>query len=74
MNGKYLSFLLGISLGVVSVNAANIKVSVSNAVDMNKVVLTFSDNLKKEILLDSDGKGSLEVDGFVPQYVQSLIL
>lgn len=70
MNGKYLLFLLGISLGVVSVNAANIKVSVSNAVDMNKVVLTFSDNLKKEILLDSDGKGSLEVDEFVPQYVQ----
>lgn len=61
--------MLGLGLSVASAEAAVIKVSVANKTT-DEVVLTFNNKEKKNIVLDANGVGSIEINDFTPQYVK----
>ena len=68
MKKRYLSFLFGIGLSVISMNAAIIKVAVNNPTPQTKVILKFLDSEKKEFAVDANGNGMIELRNFTPQY------
>lgn len=61
--------MLGLGLSIAQVDAAVIKVKVTNQAD-DKVVLTFDNKEKKEIIVDANGNGTIELNDFEPQYVK----
>ena len=69
MNKRYLSFLFGMGLSVLSMNAAIIKVAVNNPTPKTKVILKFLDSEKKEFAVDANGNGMIDLKNFTPQYV-----
>lgn len=60
--------MLGLGLGIAQVDAAIVKVKVTDK-GGDKVVLTFNNKEKKEITLDANGNGTIELNDFNPQYV-----
>lgn len=60
--------MLGLGLSIAQADAAVIKVKVTNQAG-DKVVLTFNNKEKKEITVDADGNGTIELNNFEPQYV-----
>lgn len=69
MKKTCLLTILSLGLGMAVVNAATIKVSVSNKI-ADKVVLVFADKVRKEIVLNAEGNGFVTVNDFTPQYVR----
>lgn len=60
--------ILGLGLSIAQVDAAIVKVKVTDKVG-DKVVLTFDNKEKKEITIDANGNGTIELNDFKPQYV-----
>lgn len=60
--------MLGLGLSMAQADAAVVKVKVTNQAG-DKVELVFSNKEKKEITVDANGNGSIELNGFEPQYV-----
>ena len=60
--------MLGFGLSMAHVDASVVKVKVANK-GGDKVVLTFNNKEKKEITIDADGNGTIELKDFTPQYV-----
>lgn len=62
-----LSLALGTFTGV---QAAKLTFKVTNPVEKAKVILTFGESGdSKEVAIDAAGNGSIEINGFTPQYV-----